>query len=200
MTPRISSSSGHLKPLEQVMIFIDGGYLSKLFIDLYKHKKIDYVKVKNSLLDQYNDFPQNPFRAHLIRIYYYDGIADEQVDNIAYARHRKYFDAIDRDNFNLSIVLGEAVKEQDGRFRQKGVDILLAIDAVSMAYLDHYDSALFLLGDRDFIPLIETVKGAGKRTFGFFYTEKVPSELAWSFDFRFAFSKRNMDGWVKSSP
>jgi len=197
LVARTSSSSGFQKPLEHVMIFIDGGYLRKLFDDLFKHDNINYTKVKNSLLKWYNGFPQNPFRANLIRIYYYDGIADEKEDPDVFARHREYFEAIEKDNFNLSVVLGEAVKLPNGTFRQKGVDILLAIDAVSMAYLDHYDSGLFLLGDRDFIPLIETVKSAGKKTFGFNYIENVSLELTRTFDFRLAFNKKIMEGWIK---
>lgn len=194
---RTSSSSGLRKPLERVMIFIDGGYLRRLFDDLFKHDKINYTKVKNSLLISYNGFPQNPYRANLIRIYYYDGIADEKQDSEAYAQHREYFEAVEKDNFNLDIVLGEAVKQPDGTFRQKGVDILLAIDAISMAYLDQYDSGLFLLGDRDFIPLIEAVKSTGKKAFGFHFIKNVSGELIRVFDFRSAFNKNIMEGWIK---
>ena len=194
--PRIASG-GFPRPLERVMIFIDGGYLRRLFKDLFKHDNINYTEVKNYLLRWYNGFPQNPFRANLIRINYYDGIADEKVDPNAYAQHREHFEAIEKDNFNLTVVLGEAVRQPNGTFRQKGVDILLAIDALSMAYLDHYDSGLFLLGDRDFIPLINAVKGAGKKTFGFNYAENVSLELTRTFDFRLAFNKRIMEKWVK---
>ena len=53
-------------------------------------------------------------------------------------------------------------------FRQKGVDILMAIDVLTMAYLDYCESGFFVLGDRDFKPLIDAVKDSGKKTFGFF--------------------------------
>ena len=152
------------KPLERVMIFIDGGYLRKLFTNLFGDDNIDLSKVEFDLLKWYNTIPANPFRANLIRIYYYDGLTDPKEDALAHAQQREYFESLERRTFFLTVVLGEAVKLADGTFRQKGVDILLAIDALSMAYLDHYDSALFLLGDRDFIPLIEAVKDAGKKT------------------------------------
>jgi uncharacterized LabA/DUF88 family protein len=40
----------------------------------------------------------------------------------------------------------------------------MSVDAVTKAYQSHYDTAIFLLGDADFIPLIEAVKDAGKKT------------------------------------
>lgn len=132
----------------------------------------------------------------MIRIYYYDGIVDPKEDANANAQQREYFDLVER-NQNISVVLGEAVKVSEGKFRQKGVDVLLAIDALSMAYLDHYDSGLFVLGDRDFKPLIEAIKSAGKKTFGFSYIENVSKELTRTFDFRLAFNKRIMEGWRK---
>lgn len=193
MTRTIGSAQS--KPLESVAIFIDGGYIRRHFKDLFGDDNINFTAMKNTLLNWYNGFPQNPFRGNLIRNYYYDGIADEKEDPATYAQHREYFEEIEKHNFNLDIVLGEAVKLSDGTFRQKGVDILLAIDAISMAYLDHYKSGLFLLGDRDFIPLIEAVKSAGKKTFGFFYISNVPNELSRSFDFRLAFNRRIMEGW-----
>lgn len=104
----------------------------------------------------------------MIRTYYYDGIADSKYAPETYAKQREYFESLEKDNQNIEVVLDEAVKTSEGIFRQKGVDIRLAIDAIAMAYQDAYESGLFLLGDRDFIPLIESVKNAGKKTFGFF--------------------------------
>lgn len=188
-------NSPPLKPLERVIIFIDGGYIRRLFVDLFGDDKINFTALKNRLLNWYNGYPQNLYRGNLIRCYYYDGIADEKEDAIAYSQQREYFEWIEKHNFNLDVTLGEAVKLPNGNFRQKGVDILLAIDAISMAYLDHYESGLFLLGDRDFIPLINAVKNAGKKVYGFFYIKGVASELSRSFDFRLAFDKRIMKGW-----
>jgi uncharacterized LabA/DUF88 family protein len=184
------------KPLERTMIFIDGGYLRRLFLDAFQEDKINYNIIKRDLIKWYNAYPPNPYRANLIRVYYYDGIADPKDEPEAHKEQREYFDSL-LDTFNFSIILGEAVRLTDGKFRQKGVDILLAIDALSMAYLDHYDSGLFLLGDRDFIPLIEQVKNTGKKTYGFFYSENVSKELSLTFDFRLAFNKKIMEEWRK---
>jgi hypothetical protein len=44
------------KPLERVMIFIDGGYLRKLFLDLFGDDNIDFFRLRGYLLDQITGF------------------------------------------------------------------------------------------------------------------------------------------------
>jgi uncharacterized LabA/DUF88 family protein len=197
MTPLTSGSGASPKPLESVMIFIDGGYLRKLFKDLFGRDDIDFTRVSRYLIKLYNGYPQNMFRANLIRTYYYDGLPDSEKDSDGFLKQKTYIEDIKRLNFNVSVALGEAVKEADGRFRQKGVDVLLAIDALSMAYENQYQSGLFLLGDRDFIPLLEAVKMTGKKVYGFFYIENVSRELSHTFDFRSAFNKEIMETWLR---
>ncbi len=170
--------------------------MRRLFLDLFGDDNIDYTKLTRNLIVMYNECLSNPYRANLVRTYYYDGIADPKDDADAYAKHREYFEALESTQ-NLDVTLGEAVKTQDGSFRQKGVDILLTIDAIVMAYQDIYESGLFFLGDRDFIPLVDAVKNVGKKTFGFFYDKQVSQELSTSFDFRFTFDKKIMEGWRK---
>jgi len=179
-------------PLEKVMIFIDGGYLRKLFLDLIGDDNIDFFKLRSYMLDLYERTPINPFDANLIRVYYYDGISDKAPER---TKHKEYFDSLKRRYFFLTVRLGEAVKLPDGSFRQKGVDILMAVDALSMAYRNYYDTGLFLLSDRDFIPLIEAVKNAGRKTYLFNYVRKTPLELSQTFDFRFGFRKQEMEQW-----
>ncbi len=178
------------KPLEPVMIFIDGGYLRKLFADLFGDDNINFALLRDDLLFLYEKTYANPFRGNLIRAYYYDGITDEKEKE--YREQREYFDTMKKHCMSLDIVLGEAVKLENGKFRQKGVDILMAVDVLTMAYQDHFNSGIFFLGDRDFIPLIEAVKGAGKKTYFFYYTEKVPMELIQAFDFSFPLDKANL--------
>ena len=192
--PSISHSHAPLKPLEKVMIFIDGGYLRKLFNDLFKDDDIDFLALKRDLLKWYNTIPTNLFRANLVRTYYYDGIVNEKDEE--FEQQSEYFELLKKRNFFLDVVLGEAVRSSDGTLRQKGVDILMAIDALTMASGDHYDSGFFLLGDRDFIPLVRAVKDLGKKTFGFFYMEDVSMELKLTFDFRTAFNERLMKKWL----
>jgi uncharacterized LabA/DUF88 family protein len=71
----------------------------------------------------------------------------------------------------------------------------MAIDSLSMAYQDLYDSGLFLLGDRDFIPLIAAIKSTGKKTHGFLYERNIPEKLRWTFDYRIILNKEKIRTW-----
>lgn len=52
---------------------------------------------------------------------------------------------------------------QKGRVFQKGVDVQLAVDLVSHAYLQSYDVAVICSGDVDLIESIRLVKNLGKK-------------------------------------
>ena len=191
----IGGSGSTPKPLERVVIFIDGGYIRKISNDLFGDDTIDYWKIRNDLQKWYNQIPSNPFRANLIRAYYYDGIVDETENE--YATQRKYFDELQEKCVFVDVCLSEAVKLENGRFRQKGVDVLMAIDSLTMAYQDIYDSGLFLLGDRDFIPLIEAIKSTGKKTYGFLYEKNLSQKLRMTFDYRKILNAENIESWHK---
>ena len=45
----------------------------------------------------------------------------------------------------------------------KGDDIHLAVDMVSFAYENAFDTAILMSGDGDFVPAIERLKKLGKR-------------------------------------
>jgi hypothetical protein len=59
----------------------------------------------------------------------------------------------------------------------KGVDITLARDMLSHAYQNHYDVALLVAGDADYVPLVEAVKKTGKMVVVSFYAEHGLNEL-----------------------
>ncbi len=70
-----------------------------------------------------------------------------------------------------------------GRREQKGVDVLISVDMMSKAYEDHYDIAIVIMGDRDFLPLIKSVKNlTGRRVFGVVFEGRYSPELALAFD------------------
>lgn len=192
----MSVSFAPLKPTERIMVFIDGGYVRRIFSDLFGDDKIDFRGLLRCLLKNYEAIPSNPFRGNLIRVYYYDAIADEEHTK-KYREQKRYLTKVTR-NFYYTLRLGHLVKLGDGKWRQKGVDILMTVDSLTKAYLDHYDTGLFFLGDRDFIPMIDAVKDAGKKTVGFYYgnptdggklDSKVPIDVGKVFDTRIALSK-----------
>ena len=180
------------KPLERVMIFIDGGYLRGIFNDVFGDDDIDYRKVSNTILGIYNAIPILPVQANLIRTYYYDAIVDEEEDE--FKKQREYFESI-RMQECYTVRLGYLVKSAKKKFRQKGVDILMAIDALTMAYRNYYDAGMFVIGDRDFVPLIDSVKNAGKKTIGVFHRPNSSMELMKTCDMRIYIIQENLEEW-----
>lgn len=53
--------------------------------------------------------------------------------------------------------------------KAKGVDISLTKDMLSDAFLNHYDVAVLVAGDGDYVPLVEAVKNRGKRVICYFF-------------------------------
>ena len=51
----------------------------------------------------------------------------------------------------------------EGKPEQKEVDVSMACEMLEHALLDHYDVAIVVSGDRDFVPAIQRVQAAGKR-------------------------------------
>ena len=90
---RISSSSN--KPFERVVIFIDGGYVRKLFLDLFNDDNIEYAKMIQDFLGWYEASPPYIHRPNLIRIYYYDGIVDSRIDPEVHQKQRDYFEGLE---------------------------------------------------------------------------------------------------------
>ena len=48
-------------------------------------------------------------------------------------------------------------------FVEKEVDIHIAIDIISLAYENAYDTAVLVSGDGDFVPVVKKVKGLDKK-------------------------------------
>lgn len=98
-----------------------------------------------------------------------------------------------------TVRFGELVKSSKEEPRQKGVDILMAIDALTKAYQNHYDTGMFLIGDRDFIPLIQAVKDTGKKTIGIYCDAHCSKELMNVFDMKIAFKPEHTRDWMKAT-
>jgi uncharacterized LabA/DUF88 family protein len=56
--------------------------------------------------------------------------------------------------------------------RSKGVDIALTKDVLSHAFRDHFEVAVIVAGDQDYLPLVEEVKSLGKLVYVWFFSKK----------------------------
>jgi uncharacterized LabA/DUF88 family protein len=68
------------------------------------------------------------------------------------------------------------------RKEQKEVDVAMACEMVVHALRDHYDVAIVVSGDRDFVPAIQHVQSAGKRVEVAAFANAISEEMKRSAD------------------
>jgi uncharacterized LabA/DUF88 family protein len=63
-------------------------------------------------------------------------------------------------------------KKPSGDRKSKGVDIALTTDMLTHAFQNHFDVAILLAGDSDYVPLVGRVKSLGKIVWVWFFQSK----------------------------
>lgn len=181
---RLQGFGSPTQGLAHLMAFIDGGYLREQFKQKFGSDSINYGILKHQLVENFNANCDGKYRGDISRVYYYDGIVEPS--NSKYKKQMEYFDEIRNIN-GYQVRLGRlrpSGKEGKGPLKQKGVDVLLAVDMISKAHQDHYDFAIMIAGDDDFLDVVDAVKDAGKRVFGVYFPERISKELFDSWDAR----------------
>jgi len=124
------------------------------------------------------------YAGDLVRIYYYDAIVDRLDPK--YDEQNDYFNRIKSIN-GYQVRLGKVVptgKDGTGPVKQKGVDVLLAVDMITKAHSEQYAFAILLAGDSDFLEVVNAVKDSGKRVFGMYFRRHIADDLYDAFDTR----------------
>ena len=161
----------------RVMVFVDGGYLeSNIKKKWGDDVTVDYSLFRESLIQHLPN--RYAFDPYVIRIYYYDAVEEGII--LPPEQEAKHKLVNDTGYFELR--LGRLKKDGAGKPRQKGVDTLIAIDMVTKAYENHFDIAVLLAGDDDFLDVVKAVKNAGKQVFGFYFNHVTSEKLKNSFD------------------
>jgi len=172
------------RSLARLMAFIDGGYLRSNFELKCNSTSLNFEVLKNEFVSNFNANCQGKYDGDLLRVYYYD--AAVKPSNEKFKAQENYFSKIRAIN-GFDIRLGRLIhsgNQGTGRLRQKGVDVRLAVDMISKAYQNHYDFAILLAGDNDFLDVVEEVKDAGKRVYGMYFRDHISKQLQDSFDAR----------------
>lgn len=153
-----------MPPLRKAAVFIDNGYLKEILKKSFNGNKIDYADFADELCK--DNCCTRGF------CYVYDGASyqsrnptsDERKNQ---ARQRKFIDKISKlERFKL--VLGRQLPNygENGRiisYRQKGVDVRLALDMVDLSRCAGSDIEAIILisGDADFEPAAIRIKQEG---------------------------------------
>lgn len=160
--------------------------------DKHQDRMIDYHKLSKFVLEYLSNNPQYKKQNLLhVRTYYYDGeYTDTLINKIK--NHLSNIPNLQENQeeiYNVKEVLNKAIKRLGAQKRemdrcsnfyffevrmkplqyvpnqrvfQKGVDVQLAVDLVSNAYLENYDIAVLFSGDIDLYESVKTVKSLGK--------------------------------------
>lgn len=107
--------------------------------------KVDYAKLIAELVGD----------RKLVRSCFYSAVpAAPSIEQTRFLNRLKYL--------GLSLVLRPLTKHR-GTVAEKGVDVAIATDLVSMAIRDQYDAAILVSGDRDLEQAVVEAKASGKR-------------------------------------
>ena len=142
--------------LERVMIFIDAGYWHKCLEDNFKRADVCLDKVVIKLLR----------RRRLVRTYFYTAKIERPPNDYWKGRQadqQKLLTALAHEPF-VEVRLGRLkFTAEDEVPRQKGVDVLLALDMLRFALKGNYDTAILVSGDGDFADIVRMVKDEGRK-------------------------------------
>ena len=129
--------------MDRIIIFIDN---SNIFQGFRKYNiKVDYEELKNFIARD----------RELQTIYLYEGV----VYPMSPEKKRWYKELGNRSGY---VIKASFDKIASYGAIEKKVDINIAIDIVSLAYENAYDTAVLVSGDGDFVPVVKRVKELGK--------------------------------------
>lgn len=165
---------GHEYYLRRWMMFVDGENLTFRAQDFWAARNRSQPESHLYRKDTFVWLPgktptDNPGFANMeyelqpraIRAYYYTSVqGDDQ-------KLREVREALWKLGFQP-----EVFKKMSGERRSKGVDISLAKDVLSNAFLNNFEAAVLVAGDGDYVPLVAEAKRLGKRIYVLFLSEK----------------------------
>jgi uncharacterized LabA/DUF88 family protein len=146
---------------ERVAVFIDGSnfyHSAKDTFGLFPHELEDA-----DLFRKLVEFIKGG--RLLIVAYYYNAPLDVSYNKEIYSRQQSFFARLNNiPGIQVVLCRMRKIRKDDGtaEYAVKGDDIRLAVDMVSGAYENQYDTAVIVSGDGDFVPVVEKVRKLGK--------------------------------------
>lgn len=137
---------------ERVAIFIDG---SNLYNGMRENLSNTRVNLNELIQQLRGDRP-------LFRAYYYNAPLTEDYDSDLRDGQTRFFESLRRIPY-VTVRLGRLHRRHDGSLVEKGIDVSIAVESLSLAYRDAYDVAVLVSGDGDYVELVEAIKRHGKQ-------------------------------------
>jgi uncharacterized LabA/DUF88 family protein len=136
---------------ERVAVFIDGS-------NLYNGMRENLENTRVNLKELISQLSRGRV---VIRTYYYNAPLTEDYDDELRQGQNRFFESLRRIPY-VTVRLGRLQRRTDGSLVEKGIDIALTVEALSLAYEDSFDIAVIVSGDGDYIELVEAIKRRGK--------------------------------------
>jgi uncharacterized LabA/DUF88 family protein len=142
--------------MDRVCIFIDGSNFYHALKDAGLPVNVDFGKLAGELT--------GPDRQHVHTYYYNTPLIRPRPDEPHFAEkeercraQQRFFNAL-RFVPNLTFKPGRFQRLPDGGQVEKGVDVMLAIDMLTLAFKNRYDVAVLVSSDADYKHAIEAIK------------------------------------------
>ena len=142
--------------MDRVCIFIDGSNLYHALKGSKLPVNVDFGKLSSQLA--------GPGRRHIHTYYYNTPLIRPRRDDPQYATkdarcrsQQRFFNAL-RFIPKLTFKQGRFQRLPNGGQTEKGVDVMLAIDMLTLAFKDRYDVAVLVSSDADFKHAIDVVQ------------------------------------------
>jgi len=202
----------------KVMVFIDDSNFKANIRCINQERKhdrvIDYYKIHRFVLEYLSQNPQYKDKDLLhVRTYVYTG---EYTDALFQRIKHAISSSTGQEKIKMEDLYRETERFKEGqkkflskattfnffeirkkplqfssskRVFQKGVDVQLAVDLVSNAYLNTYDIAVMFSGDIDLLESLRIVKNLGKQIIIFSHYRNVAKEMVRESDLMIDFQK-----------
>lgn len=141
----------------KIAVFIDGSNL--------------YSKLKDLKIQHTSKFDFKRFIYHLTKniepnyIGYYVGQVRKETNNpkseLLYANQQKLFAHLQSTIPQIKIIRGH-IQNFNGVYKEKGVDVRLALDIYKLGNENSYDKGILISSDSDLIPAVRMVQAQGK--------------------------------------
>jgi uncharacterized LabA/DUF88 family protein len=160
--------------LARAMIFVDGENLAIRYGNMLKQQKRarpDIVYAPNVFVWSKSLNPKQNTPA-VMRKYYYTAVQGDHPT----------INDIEKQLKNVGIETPRVYKKNRDK-GSKQVDITLATDMLLHATRKHYDVAVLVAGDEDYVPLVKAVQGEGARVVVWFISNGISPALYMAADF-----------------
>ncbi len=147
---RYSQPRGYISN-ERVAIFVDGSNLYNGMRDNLRSTRVNLAELIQQLLRE----------RPLHRTYYYNAPLTDDYDEDLREGQARFFESLRRIPY-VTLRFGRLHRRSDGSMVEKGIDVAIAVEALSLAFQDAYDTCILVSGDGDYVELVETLKRYGK--------------------------------------